>query len=143
MKSGSRAVSWRLLGGVLLLAGLAVALLGGAPVLRAAETRPADTLSIKGTCTFGKTTSTWSAKLTPKGDGTYDAAYVAIWGGKPVEYAGTLKSDFKTEISGSGKGKNGNFEFKGKYGDDGVAKCNYKEIGDRGRKGSLTAEMPE
>jgi hypothetical protein len=105
------------------------------------------TISVKGTCTFGGKQSTWSATLTPKGDGTYDAAYVSSWGGQPLSYVGTIKTDLKTEISGTGKGSggrsNGTFEFSGKYGEDGIAKCSYKEVDGRGRSGALTAEMPK
>jgi hypothetical protein len=110
----------------------------------AAPAKPAGITSIQGTCTFNGKKSNWSAKLTPKGDGTYDAAYISSWSGKPLEYTGTLKTDLKTEISGTGKainGKgNGNFEFSGKYGADGIAQCSYKEIGGR-RSGTMTAEM--
>jgi hypothetical protein len=109
--------------------------------------KSADPISIKGTCTFGNRSSTWSATLTPKGDGTYDAVYVSSWGGQPLNYVGTIKTDLKTEISGTGKASggraNGIFEFSGKYGDDGIAKCSYKEAGGRGRSGSMTAEMPK
>lgn len=119
--------------------------LAAVPVVRATT---ADLSSIKGTCVFGGKKSTWSAKLTPKGDGTYDAVYDSSWGGKPIKYVGTIKTDGKTEISGTGKasggGANGTFEFSGTYGDDGIAKCSYKEVGgSRGRKGTLTAELPK
>jgi len=112
-------------------------------------TQPATqpTLAIKGTCKFGGTESTWSATLMPKGNGLYDAAYVSKWSGKPLAYTGQIKTDLKTQISGIGKasggGANGTFEFAGKFGDDGVAKCKYKEDGGRGRSGTLTAEMPK
>lgn len=104
--------------------------------------------SIKGKCTFGNKESTWSAKLTAKGDGTYDAVFTSNWDGQPGTFAGTIKTDAKTEISGSGKATggraNGSFEFSGKYGADGLAKCNYKEVaGGRGRSGTLTIEKPE
>lgn len=102
--------------------------------------------SIKGTYTFGGKKSNWSAKLTPTGDGTYEAAYESTWNGRAVKYAGTIKTDRKTEISGTGKasggGANGNFEFSGKYGKDGIAQCNYKEI-NGGRSGPMTAELPK
>ena len=117
-----------------------------APAKPAAD-KPAAITSIQGTCNFKGKQSPWSAKLTPKGDGTYDAAYVSSWSGKPLEYAGTLKADLK-EISGNGKainGKgNGTFEFSGKYGKDGIAQCDYKEVGgSRSRSGTMTAEMPK
>jgi len=108
---------------------------------------PAKTSSIKGICTFRGKESDWSAKLTAKGDGSYDADYVSSWGGKPLRYVGTIKTDLKTEISGSGKaagGKgNGTFEFSGKYGTNGIAQCSYTEVGGRGRSGTMTAEMPK
>ena len=129
---------------------LAVILLGGGWVAgRAAAAtalKPAEITSVKGTCLFGGKESTWTAKLTPKGDGTYDAVYDSSWGGSPLHYVGTLKTDLKTEISGTGKAHggraNGNFEFSGKYGADSIAKCSYKEIGGR-RSGTLTAELPK
>jgi hypothetical protein len=108
--------------------------------------KSSDITSIKGTCLFGGKKSTWSAKLTAKGDGSYDAAYVSTWNGKPLQYTGTIKSDLKTEISGTGKASggtaNGTFEFSGKYGSDGIAQCKYKEVGPRGRSGTMTAETP-
>ena len=120
---------------------LGLAFLASAPAK--AEDKPT---AIQGTFTFGGKSSTWSAKLTPKGDGTYDAVYVANWGGKPLNYIGTLKTDLKTEISGSGKangqGANGNFEFSGKFDDKGVANCSYQEVNGR-RAGALTAEVPK
>jgi len=69
-------------------------------------------------------------------------------GGDRMTYVGQIKSDFKTSISGNGLstggGGNGNFEFSGDYGDDGIAQCNYTEIGgQRQRSGTLTAEKPE
>ena len=107
--------------------------------------KPAQITSIAGTCTFGGQKSGWSAKLTAKGDGTYGAVYVSSWGGKTLNYIGTIKSDLKMEISGNGKpsggGANGTFEFSGKYGPDGIAQCSYKEVNGRGRSGSMTAEM--
>lgn len=125
----------------------AACLLGGACLVSGwAAAKPATITSIRGTCTFGNKTNDWSAKLTAKGNGTYDAVYVSSWSGKPLSYVGTIKTDLKTEISGTGKaieGKgNGTFEFSGKFGVDGIAQCRYKEIGSRGRNGSLTAEMP-
>lgn len=102
--------------------------------------------SIKGMCTFSGKQNPWSAKLTPKGDGTYDATYVSTWNGKALDYVGTVKTDLKSEISGSGKasgrGANGTFEFSGKYGNDGIAQCSYNEVNGR-RKGTMTAEMPQ
>lgn len=134
---------WRLLAVCLAAAAAAAAATASA---RAAD-EPAHTLSLKGTCTFGDRTSTWSAVLTPKGEGIYDAVYVSSWGGQPLHYVGTVRTDLKTEISGSGKASggraNGTFEFAGTYGDDGVATCSYQEVGGRGRGGSLTAEMPK
>ena len=104
-------------------------------------------LSIQGTCLFGGKTSTWSATLKPKGNGTYDAVYISSWGGQPLNYVGTLKTDLKTEISGMGQASggraNGTFEFSGKYGADGIAKCSYSEVGGRGRGGTMTAELPK
>jgi hypothetical protein len=125
------------------MAGWIVATVLGAPA-RAAD-KPADPTSIKGTCVFGGKESTWSAKLTAKADGSYDAVYVSSWGGQPLNYAGTIKTDQKTEISGTGKATggraNGTFEFSGKYDTNGVAQCTYKEVGGRGRHGSMTAEL--
>ena len=125
-----------------LLAAAALVGLAGliGPTLLAADA-PA-TLTIKGTCLFGGKSSTWSATLTPKGNNVYDADYSASWSGKPLTYKGTITSDFKTDIKGDGASKSsGTFEFSGKYGDDGIAKCNYKEsAGGRGRNGTLTAE---
>jgi hypothetical protein len=112
-----------------------------------AAVEPAGITSIKGTCKFGGKESDWSATLTAKGNGVYDAVYVSSWGGKPLNYVGTIKTDLKSDISGDGKasgGKaNGTFEFSGKYGANGIAQCSYKEVGARGRKGTLTAEMPK
>lgn len=109
---------------------------------------PAKITSIKGTCTWGGRKSTWSADLTARGHGAYDAVYVSSWGGKPLNYVGTIKTDLKTKISGSGKASggsaNGSFEFSGKYGADGIAKCSYWEVGGRrNRRGSMTAERPK
>lgn len=107
---------------------------------------PTQITSINGTCTFGGKKSTWSAKLTAKGDGTYDAAYVSSWGGATLNYVGTITTDLKTEISGNGKPSggraNGTFEFAGKIGDDGIANCSYNEV-KGGRSGSMTAEIPK
>ena len=92
---------------------------------------------------------TWSAKLTPTDTpDVYDAQYIASFrlGTDHMTYVGQIKSDFKTTISGIGKstggGGNGTFEFSGKYGDDGIAQCNYSEVGGQ-RSGTLTAEKPE
>jgi hypothetical protein len=132
------------LGGVCLAPGVIVARVWGEPA-KAPEPQ-AEVTSIKGTCTFGKDTTPWTAKLKARGDGVYDAEYQSIWGGKPGSYVGTITTDLKTKISGRGKATggraNGTFEFSGTYGTNGVAKCNYKEIGG-GRKGKLTAEMPK
>jgi hypothetical protein len=118
-----------------------------------AEDKPAKTLTIKGTCDFMRQPGTWSAELTPTDTpDVYDAQYVASFsmggrtGGDHMTYKGQIKSDFKTAISGNGEstggGGNGTFEFSGNYGEDGIAKCNYKEIGGQ-RSGTLTAEKPE
>jgi hypothetical protein len=133
-----------MLGGACLVSGLVVSAAFAAP--DRAVGKPAEFTSIKGTCTFGGRESDWSAKLTAKEDGTYDAVYVSSWSGQPLNYVGTMKTDLKTEISGNGKasgGKgNGTFEFSGKYGTNGIAQCRYKEVGGRGRSGTMTAEMP-
>ena len=141
----SRKFAFRSLALLLLLGvGATVPALFGTPAATAAEVQK--TLTVKGTCVFGNKTNPWSATLTPKGDGTYDAAYDSVWNGKGLSYVGTVKSDLKTMISGTGKainGKgNGNFELSGKYGPDGIAKCSYKEIGGR-RTGTMTAELPK
>ena len=121
-------------------------LLIGSLALADEATTKATEITIKGTCTFGGTKSSWSGKLTPTSkDGVYDASYVAAWGGsKAMTYVGQVTTDFKTTISGNGKstggGGNGTFAFDGKFGDDGVAKCPYKEVGGRGRSGSLTVD---
>ena len=108
--------------------------------------KPAEVTSVKGTCTFRGKDSTWSATLTAKGDGTYDAVYVSSWGGATLNYVGTIKTDLKMEISGDGKASggraNGTFEFSGKYGTNGIAQCSYTEVGGH-RSGSMTAEMPK
>ena len=143
-KTVVRCLSAFLLGGACLVSWLAVSTAVAEPAKAAGER--AEITSIKGTCTFRGKESTWSATLTAKGDGTYDAVYVSSWGGKPLNYVGTIKTDLKTEISGNGKASggsaNGTFEFSGKYGKDGIAQCSYKEIGGR-RSGSMTAEMPK
>ena len=132
-----------LLGAACLVQGLAVPMVFSAPAKAADE--PTGATSVNGTCTWGGTTSTWSAKLTAKGEGTYDAVYLCKWGARTLKYVGTVKTDLKTEISGSGKasggGANGTFEFSGKYGDDGIARCRYREVGG-GRGGSMTADIP-
>ena len=142
MKTVVLCVSTCLLGGASPMAGLAATTNSVAPAKAA---KPAEITAIKGTYTFGGKKNDWSAKLTAKGDGTYDAVYVSSWGGKPVSYVGVIKTDLKKEISGTGKASpgrgNGTFEFTGKYGDDGIAQCNYKEINGN-RSGSMTAEMP-
>jgi hypothetical protein len=137
-------LSTLLAGGACLVSGSAVSTAFAAPDKAAAK--PAEVTSIKGTCRFGGKDSTWTAKLTAKADGTYDAVYVSSWGGAPLNYVGSIKTDLKTEISGDGKASggraNGTFEFSGKYGTNGIAQCSYTEVGGR-RKGSLTAEMPK
>jgi hypothetical protein len=112
-----------------------------------AAVKPAEISAIKGTCTFGGRESTWSAKLTAKGSGSYDAVYVSSWGGrKALKYVGTIQTDRSKQISGtakaSGGGANGTFEFSGTYGTNGIAQCSYKEVGG-GRSGSMSAEMPK
>lgn len=137
-------ISALLLSGACLVAGSAGSTAIAAPT--EAAVKPPEITSIKGTCTFRGKDSPWSAKLTAKGDGTYDAVYVSSWGGKPLSYVGTIKTDLKTEISGDGKSNggsaNGTFEFSGKYGTNGIAQCSYKEVGGR-RSGTMTAEMPK
>jgi hypothetical protein len=143
-KTNARVFSKLLLGGTCLAAALSVTTAVAAP--EAAAAKPAEGLSIKGTCNFRGKESAWSAKLTAKGDGSYDAVYVSSWGGRPLNYTGTIKTDLKTEISGDGKASGGNangvFEFSGKYDKDGMAQCSYKEVGGR-RTGSMTAEIPK
>ena len=139
-----RCLSALLLGGACLLAGLAVSTTFAAPAK--AAVKAAEITSIKGACTFGGTESTWSATLKAKGAGAYDAVYVSSWGGKALNYVGTIRTDLKTRISGKGKASggsaNGTFEFSGKYGTNGIAQCSYKEVGGR-RTGSMTAEIPK
>ena len=138
-------LSMLLVGGVCLTSGLAISTAFAAP--DNAAVKPAGITSIKGVCTFRGKDSDWSAKLTAKGDGSYDAVYISSWSGKPLSYVGTIKTDMKTVISGDGKaseGKgNGTFEFSGTYGTNGIAQCSYKEVGGRGRNGTMTAEMPK
>lgn len=136
--------AWLLwLGGAGLLLGADVAPKVGAADKTAAATNA--TYSIKGTCKFGNTESPWSATLKPKTKGSYDATYVCNWGGTALTYVGTIETDGKTKISGTGKassaGANGVFEFSGTYGTNGTARCNYKEVGGR-RSGTMTAELP-
>ncbi len=139
-----RCFSAVLLGGACLLPGLAVSTVFAAPDKTAVKSGAIS--SIKGTCDFKGRESTWTAKLTAKADGSYDAVYVSSWSGAPLNYVGTLKTDMKTEIGGAGKASggraNGAFEFSGKYGTNGIAQCTYKEVGGR-RSGTMTAEMPK
>ena len=132
------------LGAVCLVMGLANSTALAAPAGVVADS--ATPLTITGTCTWGGTESTWSAKLTEKETQTYDAVYISSWGGNTLNYVGTIKTDRKTTITGSGKasggGANGTFEFSGKYGTNGIAHCTYKEDGG-GRNGSMTAETPK
>jgi len=143
-KTVVRCFSALLLCGASLATGLAVSTAFAAPPETAAK--PSEITSIKGTCLFRGKESDWSATLKAKGAGTYDALYISSWGGKPLNYVGTLKTDLKTEISGDGKasggGGNGTFEFSGKYGTNGIAQCSYKEVGGR-RSGTMTAELPK
>ena len=139
-----RCLSTLLVGGACLASGLAVSTALGET--DKTTVKPAAVASIKGTYTFGGKKGDWSAKLTAKGDGSYDAVYVSSWSGKPLSYLGTIKTDRKTEIGGDGKasaGKgNGTFEFSGKYGTNGIAQCSYTEVGG-GRSGAMTVEMPK
>jgi len=129
---------WMLLvAGASLLSGVGVLPAFGEPDKAAGTT--GKTYTIKGTCKFGGTQSTWSATLTPKGKGTYQAVYVALWGGKPVNYVGTIETDGRTKIRGTAKGS-GSFEFSGTYGEGGVAQCTYKEVGGP-RNGPMTAGL--
>src|ERR1017187_7187257 len=95
-KTVARCISSLFLGGTCLVPGLAVSTTVAAP--DKAAVKPAEITSINGMCTFHGKESNWSAKLTAKGDGTYDAVYDSSWGGKPLKYVGTLKTDLKTEI---------------------------------------------
>jgi len=124
------------------VAGSALLISRPAAIFADPATAPASVLTVGGACTFSGKDSTWSAKLTPKGNNVYDADYSATWGGKPLSYKGTIKSDWKTDITGDGTNANGTFEFTGKFGDDGVAKCSYKETGGRGRNGTMTVKAP-
>lgn len=142
--TGGRCLAVSVLCGTCLVPGLAVLSAFAAPAEVAVK--PAETLSIKGTCNFKGKESEWSAVLTAKGDGSYDAVYTSSWGGSPGQYTGSMKTDLKTEISGEGKASggraNGRFEFSGKYGTNAIAQCTYQEVGG-GRQGSMTAEMPK
>ena len=139
-----RCLSVLILSGACLVPGLAVSTAFSAPAKAAVKS--VKIITIKGTCNWSGTESTWSAELTAKGNYTYDAVYVASWGGSTLNYVGTIKTDLKTKISGSGKASggaaNGTFEFSGKYDANGIAQCSYKEVGGR-RSGSMTAEMPK
>jgi hypothetical protein len=142
-----RVFSIFLLCGACLSAGLAISEIINTSAR--AEDESADTISIKGTCEFMRQQGTWSAELTPtETPDVYDAQYVASFrlGGDHMTYEGQIKSDFKTSISGNGKstggGGNGSFEFSGNYSEDGIAQCNYAEVGGR-RSGTLTAGKPE
>lgn len=143
-KMVARCFSALVAGGACLVFGAAVSTAFAEPGV--ASFLPAKVTSIKGTCDFGGTESTWSATLTPKGNGTYDAVYVSSWGGSPLNYVGTIKTDLKKNIRGKGASSggraNGTFEFSGKYGTNGIAQCTYEEVGG-GRKGTMTAEMPK
>jgi hypothetical protein len=119
----------------------------------ASDPKPAkqEYTAVDGTCNFMGMGGTWSAKLTANEDGTYKASYVAAFrGNNKMTYEGSMKSDWKGEVSGEGKstggGGNGSFEFSGKFDENGVAKCDYKEIGGRGgmgRTGTLTVNLPK
>ncbi|MEJ2246863.1 MAG: hypothetical protein P8Y80_12415 [Acidobacteriota bacterium] len=146
-KNFTRCFSILLLGGACLAASLLI------DISAKAEDTSGNVISIKGTCEFMRQQGTWSAELTPTDTpDVYDAQYVASFsmggraGGDHMTYVGQIKSDFKTTISGNGKstggGGNGTFEFSGNYGDDGIAQCNYTEVGGQ-RSGTLTAEKPE
>ena len=112
---------------------------------RQAAATPARAVSMKGTCEWNGRGSTWSATLTAKGDGTYDALYTSSWSGSALKYAGSIRTDRKTYITGYGKASggaaNGAFQFSGRYGANGIAQCSYREVGGS-RKGTLTAELP-
>ena len=146
-KTLMRCVSIMLQSGICLFMGVAVFAL--ISMSTNAQDKSANIISIKGTCFFMNQQGTWSAKLTPTDTpGVYDAQYIASFrlGGDHMTYVGQIKSDFKTTISGIGKstggGGNGTFEFSGNYGDDGIAQCNYEEVGGQ-RSGTLTAERPQ
>jgi hypothetical protein len=98
---------------------------------------PAGEITLRGECFFNRNKGTFTAKLKPAGDNTYDVVYDVVWGGRNSTWKGTIKSDLKGEISGSGTGGSGTFEFSGKF-VNGVARCPYRENGPRGRSGSLT-----
>jgi hypothetical protein len=134
---------------IVLLGGACLAVSALIDTSAKAEDKPDNIFTIKGTCEFMRQQGTWSAKLTPTDTpDVYDAQYIASFrlGTDHMTYVGQIKSDFKTTISGIGKstggGGNGTFEFSGKYGDDGIAQCNYSEVGGQ-RSGTLTAEKPE
>jgi|WetSurMetagenome_2_1015567.scaffolds.fasta_scaffold25626_2 hypothetical protein len=120
-------------------------------VTKAPDTKPATSAynSVDGVCSFMGRGGTWSAKITPSEDGTYKASYIAAYSGNNrMIYEGSIKSDWKGEVSGNGKsisgGGNGSFEFSGKFDESGVAKCNYKEIGGTmARTGTLTVNQPK
>jgi len=143
-KTVTRCITALFLGGACLVPVWVVSTAFAAP--ETAAVKPAEVTSIKGTCTFHGKESDWSAKLTAKGDGTYDAIYISSWGGSPLNYVGMIKTDLKTEISGDGKASgghgNGTFTFSGRYGTNSIAQCSYKEVGGH-RSGTMTAEMPK
>ena len=119
---------------LMMSAGLARAEQPSAP---AAASKPAGK-TIKGECTFGRKTSTFTGTLTPTDKaGEYDAAYTAIWGGKQLSYKGKVRLGADGTIAGTGGNSNGTFEFSGKFVKN-VAQCPYNEVGGkRNRKGSL------
>ena len=131
----------------LLATAVLLSTLGGLPAFSAPDTASGttnQTLTIRGTDTFRGKASSWSATLTPKGKDSYDAAYCSTWGGKPLNYTGSIETDGKTKITGSGKNANGTFEFSGTYGKDNIAQCTYKEVGGTlKRSGTMTAEAPK
>jgi len=141
-------LSSRILAAACFAAALALTLPLASTTLRAADkpadSQPAKEIKITGTCLFSGKPGTWSATLTPKSDGLYDAKYLAAWSDrKAMTYEGQIKTDLKTTISGTGKstggGGNGTFEFAGKFDDKGVATCPYKEV-KGGRSGTLTVD---
>ena len=136
----------RCLSALLVGGGCLVPVWAGSTALAAPAATTNGITSIKGLCVFSGKENPWSAKLTPKGDGTYEAVYISSWEGTPLSYVGTIKTDLNKEISGNGKGSggrsNGSFEFSGTYGTNGIAKCSYKEVGGR-RSGTMTAELPK